>query len=171
MKNKIIALFSFFIFLGVPGVILADQIFAGLGMPILPGEADYESERVLLNVAFEKEDQWRFSFTDGDFDDKDDSSNEIRTQIFGGEKLWFHTIKENLALVGGLGAGLYSVDIEPGSSGFAFGLLATGSARFAITEKIFIDAAIHYRNAAVRISGNSVNGGYQGIVVSGGYKF
>lgn len=171
MKNKIVALFSVLIFLILPSVTLADQIFAGLGFPILPGEPDYESERFLLNISFEKGDEWRFSFSDGDFNHKDDSSVEVRTQIFSGEKLWFHTLKENLALVGALGAGLYSVDIEPGSSGFGLGLIATGSARFAITEKIFIDTAIHYRNVAVKINSNSVNGGYQGIVVSGGYKF
>lgn len=170
MKNKLITFFSL-MFLVLPGFAFADQGMAGLGMPIQPGEPDYDSERFLINLAFEKEDQFRFSFTDGEFDHEDDSSVKIRTQVFGAEKLWFHTLKENLALVGALGIGLYNVDTKPGSSGWGLGLLATGSARFAITDNIFIDAGIHYRNAAVKVNSNSVNGGYQGIVVSGGYKF
>lgn len=171
MKNRIIAFIALCMLLSLPSALFADQILGGLGFPIFPGEPKYDSDRFLINVSFEMEDQWRFSFTDSDFDHKDDSATEIRTQVFGGEKLWFHTIKENLALVGGVGVGLYSVDTEPGSSGFGFGLMATGSARFAITEQIFIDAAIHYRNAAVKVGSDSVNGGYQGLVVSGGFKF
>jgi hypothetical protein len=171
MRNKIITLFSSLILFGFSGAAMADQLMGGFGFPIQPGEPDFESDRIMVSAAFELQDQWRFSFTDGDFEHKDDSDIEIQTQVFGAEKLWFHKLKDKLALVGGLGAGLFSVDTEPGGSGVAFGLLATGSARFAINDKIFIDAALHYRNAAVKVDSDSVNGGYQGIVVSGGYKF
>jgi len=86
--------------------------------------------------------------------------------------MWVHKIDEGFSLIGAFGPGYYSVKTEePSGSGTAFGVLATGTLRFALSDKFFLEGALHYRNVAVKIDDESVNGGYQGLIIGGGYFF
>ncbi|MCP4751071.1 MAG: hypothetical protein GY866_09270, partial [Proteobacteria bacterium] len=56
-------------------------------------------------------------------------------------------------------------------SGMAFGLVATGSLRYALDDKMFIGAALHYKNCAVATGSDTADGGYKGLFVNFGMFF
>jgi len=156
----------------LPFNLMADQFSFGVGLSTRSGQPNFETDRFPILVAFETITLWRFSFTDTAFQHEDEASTKIKAQILGAERMWVYEIDDGFSLIGAFGPGYYSVATEkPGGSGIAFGVMATGTLRFALSDNLFLDGALHYRNVAVKIDDESVNGGYQGLVIGGGYFF
>ena len=150
----------------------ANQVLIGAGLTTESGEDKYDTERLPIMIAFETKTLWRFSFTDTAFEHETNTKSKIKGQILGAERMWVHKINDGFALIGGFGPGYFSIKTEePDGSDTAFGIMATGTARFSIGSKIFIEAALHYRNVAVSIKDSSFNGGYQGMLIGLGYFF
>jgi len=172
MIKKLIVAVIFSSLCVLPINLMADQFSFGLGLSTQSGQPNFESDRFPILVAFETITLWRFSFTDTVFKHNDESSTRIKAQIIGAERMWVHEIDEGFTLIGAFGPAYYSVNTEnPSGSGTAIGVMATGTLRFAFSDKLFFDGALHYRNVAVKIDNGSVNGGYQGFVIGGGYFF
>ncbi len=176
MKKKLLTLFVGLL-LVAPFSLSANQAYIGLGLVPTSGQPDYIADGYFnINMAFETSTLWRFSFTNTSFMDKDEDSNKLKSMIFGAERMWVYKINTGKTLIGTFGPGLYSTTAEGAydGSGMALGLIATGSFRFAITDKLFIGAAAHYKNAAVVLNDEMVvHGGYNlfSLFVNIGYFF
>lgn len=172
MMKKIVVAIMFLSLCVIPFNLMADQLSFGLGLSTQSGQPDFQTDRFPIMIAFETITLWRFSYTDTAFKHDDDSATKINAKILGAEYMWIYEIEDGFSLIGAFGPGYYSVNTKnPNGSGSAFGVMATGTLRYALSDTLFLDGALHYRNVAVRIDDESVNGGYQGIVIGGGYFF
>ncbi len=172
MIKKIIFTLIFSIFCSLSFNLFADQIVVNVGLSTVSGQPDYETDRFPLMIAFETKTLWRFSFTDTVFKHKDTSSSKIKAQVLGAESMWVYEISNEFSIIGAFGPGYYSVQTEnQDGSGSTFGMMATGTFRFDFSESLFVEGAFHYRNVAVKIDDETVNGGYQGMMIGAGYTF
>ncbi len=158
-----------------PMTAMADQFFVDLGLSVTPGQPEYENNRFPIILGYENAKEtnlWRFSYANVDFKHKTQTSYLIQSQIISAERFWVYKIKEGFSLIGAFGPGLFMTTADPVGSGNAFGLVATGTMRFSLTGKFFLEGALHYKNCAVAVSNSLVvDGGYQGLVIGGGYFF
>jgi len=152
---------------------MADQGFGGLGAVLTSGHPKTAEDRISIHGGYEIKDQWRFSFTNTALKYESTGNYKMSTQILGGEQMWVKRVNEGYALIGALGAGLFltSLSGNVSGSGYAIGLLATGTGRFAISKTLFVDVAIHYRNAGVAIDDYAVDAGYKGLIINLGMLF
>ncbi len=152
--------------------LIGDQFYGGLGVSVTPGESRTEVSRFPISVAYETTGLWRFSYTDTEFK-YDDSSSYLNSTILAAEKMWVNKVKKGFTLIGAFGPGFFSTKNSGNSSGTgtAFGMLATGSLRFALDENSFIQTSFQFKNAAVTLNGSSANAGYQGLFLSYGLFF
>ncbi|MBU3918113.1 hypothetical protein KKA14_21495 [bacterium] len=173
MKKRILALFTY-VLLITPFALSADQFYGGVGVYPTSGQPNYIVDGITnINVAFEAESLWRFSLTNTSFKHKDEDANKLKSLIFGVERMWVYKVNTGMTVIGAFGPGLFNSTAEGSAddSGTAVGLMATGSFRYAITDKLFVDGAVHYKNVAVKIDEYSVNGGYIGLFVNVGFFF
>lgn len=171
-QKSCLLIFAFFMLLS-PFTAIADQAYGGLGLVTSPGEPQTNVNRFSIHGAYETLERWRFSFTDTSFKDEATGTVKANSQILGGEHMWINSVNEGFALIGAVGAGFYRTSVTGGGggSGFAVGLLATGSGRFAISKKLFIDLSLQYRNAAVSVGNYSIDAGYTGLALNLGAFF
>jgi len=148
----------------------ADQFYGGFGLNSTPGQPNMEENRLPISLAYETKTLWRFSFTDTSYK-YTGAGGDIKSQILCAERIWVYKIRPGFSLIGAFGPGYYMTKQDGLGSGSSIGIAATGSVRYALSEQVFFDAAMHYKNAAVSINSYSVNGGYQGIFLNAGYFF
>ncbi|MCP4757225.1 MAG: hypothetical protein GY866_40700, partial [Proteobacteria bacterium] len=148
MKGKFLFLLIV-VFSLIPFSASADQFYGGLGLYPSSGQPDFVADGILnINLAYETESLWRLSFTNTSFKHKDEDSVKLKSMIIGAERMWVNKIRPGFTLVGGFGPGVFSTTGEgqgSSGSGMAFGLVATGSLRYALDDKMFIGAALHYK--------------------------
>ena len=155
---------------------LANEMYLGVGVGLTPGQPKYkQSDDLPIQLAFELSPQdWRFSFMQATFDSNEKPTVHINSQVFGAEKLFIYKFDNRFSLNGGLGVGYYQVNISGAGTGngSAFGLMATGGARYQINPQFFADLQFQYRNAAVAINSTSVvDAGWNGFGLNIGYTF
>jgi len=177
MKKILVGLFLSFAFFA-PNALVADQFFGGVGLNPASGQPNYVADGFMnINLAYESARKslagWRFSYTMTNFKHRNSDTLKIKSQILAAEQLFVAKIKPGLSLIGAFGPGLFITSVESGSSrsGTGIGLSATGSIRFALTRSVFLGAAYHYKNCAVKIDNGTVDGGYQGLYLNVGAFF
>ncbi len=175
-KNMIIILLA--VMLSIPGSLMADQFYGGIGLNPVSGEPDYIADGIMnINLAYETKKYglagWRFSYTMTNFKHSDEDSYKIKSHIIAAESMFVKKMKSGLSLIGAFGPALYSTKHEAGdsNSGMGIGLSATGSIRVAVTKSLFLALAYHYKNCAVPIDDYTLDGGYQGFFINIGLFF
>lgn len=148
----------------------ADQFYGGFGLNSTPGQPNMEENRIPISLAYETKTLWRFSLTDTVYQ-YTSSSKALKSQILCAERIWVYKIRPGFSLIGAFGPGYYMTKLDGAGSGSSIGIAATGSVRYAMSEQVFFDAAMHFKNSAVPINDISVNGGYQGLFLNIGYFF
>ncbi len=172
MVKKRFIVAALLMFAITPFTIFADQFNFGVGLVTESGEPHYDIGRFPIYLGYESEELWRFSFTNTSFEHENNLANDLEANTLSVERIWVYKIKEGFSLTGGFGPG-YFVAKHNNSEGFgsAFGIVASGTLRFTINDKFFLDGTLHYKNAAVKINDGNVNAGYTGLMVGIGFFF
>ena len=154
------------------GVSTANELYVAAGLSDKAGEPNYHTRRPTLTLAFEAQRAWRFSITSGDYEHRT-KLVDLKTQVYGVERIWFYNMGGNTALMGSFGPGYFQAKVVSATteaSGTAFGILASGNLRVYL-GKAYLDLGYHYRNAAVIINKSSFNGGYEALALGTGLRF
>jgi hypothetical protein len=158
----------------------ADQFYGGMALNPVSGQPDYEADGILNGtVGYETEKfglaGWRFSYSMTNFKHADNSSSKIKSHILAAEVLFVAKVRSGLSLIGAAGPALFLTTTEAknvnDSTALDIGLSTTGSLRFALSDAMFLEVALHYKNCAVSDDDFVVDGGYQGVFLNFGVFF
>lgn len=158
----------------------ADQFFGGAALNPVSGQPDYEADGILNGtIGYETEKfglaGWRFSYTMTNFKHTDVSSSKIKSHILAAEVLYVAKIRDGLSLIGAIGPALFQTTVEAEnvdkSTALDIGLSTAGSLRFALSDSLFLEVALQYKNCAVSDDDSVVDGGYQGVFLNFGVFF